>query len=191
MLNSCASNVAVVNIDAGFKAGYLAGLIATRAKHCENSLRGMLIPSTITLTNRFLFCRHGSPIATKATSAARCIGRRIARHERRHRARRSGDTPRRGRSRDACRAARNPRYRRVDQPSYMTHTLSDHEGSLTVPAADEVLEMATGATAVALGPGLGRSAALTELVVRVVHRSSSRWSSMPTHFSQFLRNRRR
>jgi NCAIR mutase (PurE)-related protein len=30
MLNSCASNVAVVNIDAGFKAGYLAGLVATR-----------------------------------------------------------------------------------------------------------------------------------------------------------------
>ena len=28
MLNSCASNVAVVNIDAGFKAGYVAGLIA-------------------------------------------------------------------------------------------------------------------------------------------------------------------
>jgi pyridinium-3,5-biscarboxylic acid mononucleotide synthase len=31
MLNSCASNVAVVNIDAGFKGGYLAGLIATRS----------------------------------------------------------------------------------------------------------------------------------------------------------------
>jgi len=30
LLNSCASNVAVVNIDAGFKAGYLAGLVATR-----------------------------------------------------------------------------------------------------------------------------------------------------------------
>lgn len=30
MLNSCAANVAVVNIDAGFKAGYLAGLVATR-----------------------------------------------------------------------------------------------------------------------------------------------------------------
>jgi len=28
MLNSCASNVAVVNIDAGFKGGYVAGLIA-------------------------------------------------------------------------------------------------------------------------------------------------------------------
>lgn len=28
MLNSCASNVAVVNIDAGFKAGYVAGMIA-------------------------------------------------------------------------------------------------------------------------------------------------------------------
>ncbi|WP_437203115.1 nickel pincer cofactor biosynthesis protein LarB [Planctomicrobium sp. SH664] len=31
MLNSCAANVAVVNIDAGFKAGYLAGLVAQRA----------------------------------------------------------------------------------------------------------------------------------------------------------------
>jgi pyridinium-3,5-biscarboxylic acid mononucleotide synthase len=30
MLNSCASNVTVVNIDAGFKAAYVAGLIATR-----------------------------------------------------------------------------------------------------------------------------------------------------------------
>lgn len=32
MLNSCAANVAVVNIDAGFKAGYLAGLIVSRAE---------------------------------------------------------------------------------------------------------------------------------------------------------------
>ncbi|REK25361.1 MAG: nickel pincer cofactor biosynthesis protein LarB [Planctomycetota bacterium] len=31
MLNSCAANVAVVNIDAGFKGGYLAGLIARQA----------------------------------------------------------------------------------------------------------------------------------------------------------------
>ncbi|MEO8495671.1 MAG: nickel pincer cofactor biosynthesis protein LarB [Planctomycetota bacterium] len=31
MLNSCAANVTVVNIDAGFKGGYVAGLIATRA----------------------------------------------------------------------------------------------------------------------------------------------------------------
>ncbi|MCI0361380.1 MAG: nickel pincer cofactor biosynthesis protein LarB [Planctomycetaceae bacterium] len=30
MLNSCAANVSVVNIDAGFKAGYIAGLIAKR-----------------------------------------------------------------------------------------------------------------------------------------------------------------
>ena len=30
MLNSCAANIAVVNIDAGFKGGYLAGLIANR-----------------------------------------------------------------------------------------------------------------------------------------------------------------
>ncbi len=32
MLTSCAANVAVVNIDAGFKAGFLAGLIARRRK---------------------------------------------------------------------------------------------------------------------------------------------------------------
>ena len=32
MLNSCANNVAVVNIDAGFKAGFLAGLVATRVE---------------------------------------------------------------------------------------------------------------------------------------------------------------
>ena len=31
MLNSCAANVTVVNIDAGFKAGYVAGLIASRS----------------------------------------------------------------------------------------------------------------------------------------------------------------
>lgn len=31
MLNSCASNVTVVNIDAGFKGGYVAGLIAKHA----------------------------------------------------------------------------------------------------------------------------------------------------------------
>ncbi len=34
MLNSCAANVAVVNIDAGFKAGYMAGLIA---RSCRRS----------------------------------------------------------------------------------------------------------------------------------------------------------
>ncbi len=33
MLNSCASNVTVVNIDAGFKGGYVAGLIAKNAAH--------------------------------------------------------------------------------------------------------------------------------------------------------------
>ncbi len=36
MLNSCAANVTVVNIDAGFKAGYVAGLIATRKSEPRN-----------------------------------------------------------------------------------------------------------------------------------------------------------
>ena len=31
MLNSCAANVSVVNIDAGFKAGYIAGMIAVQS----------------------------------------------------------------------------------------------------------------------------------------------------------------
>ena len=35
MLNSCASNVTVVNIDAGFKGGYVAGLIARNVRHGE------------------------------------------------------------------------------------------------------------------------------------------------------------
>ena len=37
MLNSCASNVTVVNIDAGFKAGYVAGLIAHRGARNRRS----------------------------------------------------------------------------------------------------------------------------------------------------------
>ncbi|REK05431.1 MAG: nickel pincer cofactor biosynthesis protein LarB [Planctomycetota bacterium] len=36
MLNSCAANVTVVNIDAGFKGGYVAGLIASRAHAIRN-----------------------------------------------------------------------------------------------------------------------------------------------------------
>lgn len=35
MLNSCASNVTVVNIDAGFKGGYVAGLIARKIRRAE------------------------------------------------------------------------------------------------------------------------------------------------------------
>jgi len=35
MLNSCAANVVVVNIDSGFKAGYVAALFARRAHRRE------------------------------------------------------------------------------------------------------------------------------------------------------------
>ena len=39
MLNSCAANVAVVNIDAGFKGGYLAGMIARQSRFENGSDR--------------------------------------------------------------------------------------------------------------------------------------------------------
>lgn len=39
MLNSCAANVTVVNIDAGFKAGYVAGLIARRVHRSDDAHR--------------------------------------------------------------------------------------------------------------------------------------------------------
>jgi pyridinium-3,5-biscarboxylic acid mononucleotide synthase len=39
MLNSCASNVTVVNIDAGFKGGYVAGLIAHRRRRQNQTVR--------------------------------------------------------------------------------------------------------------------------------------------------------
>lgn len=37
MLNSCAANVTVVNIDAGFKGGYIAGMIARNAERARRS----------------------------------------------------------------------------------------------------------------------------------------------------------
>jgi len=40
MLNSCAANVTVVNIDAGFKGGYIAGLIAKNASNTSNRSGG-------------------------------------------------------------------------------------------------------------------------------------------------------
>jgi pyridinium-3,5-biscarboxylic acid mononucleotide synthase len=39
MLNSCASNVTVVNIDAGFKGGYVAGMIAKNASQARAAAR--------------------------------------------------------------------------------------------------------------------------------------------------------
>ena len=49
-------------------------------------------------------------------------------------------------------------------PSYMTIALSDDGERIDRRAAKEVIALAEAATVVALGPGLGRSAALTEFV---------------------------
>lgn len=40
MLNSCAANVTVVNIDAGFKGGYIAGLIASQLRRRRSASSG-------------------------------------------------------------------------------------------------------------------------------------------------------
>jgi len=53
------------------------------------------------------------------------------------------------------------------EPSYMTHGLTDDRGHLAAPAADEVLTLAANATAIALGPGLGRRPVLTEIAARL------------------------
>jgi len=53
------------------------------------------------------------------------------------------------------------------EPSYMTHALADANGQIAATSADEVVELAKGATVLALGPGLGRDPALTEFVARL------------------------
>jgi ADP-dependent NAD(P)H-hydrate dehydratase len=49
-------------------------------------------------------------------------------------------------------------------PSYMTHALSDDGERIDRRAAKDVIALAESATVVGLGPGLGRSAALTDFV---------------------------
>ena len=52
-------------------------------------------------------------------------------------------------------------------PSYMTHGLADDGQRYVAAAADDVLALAAGMTALALGPGLGRTPAVTEFVARL------------------------
>jgi ADP-dependent NAD(P)H-hydrate dehydratase len=53
------------------------------------------------------------------------------------------------------------------EPSYMTRGLSEDNGHIAGPAATELLALAKIATVVAIGPGLGRDAPLTQLVARL------------------------
>ncbi len=50
------------------------------------------------------------------------------------------------------------------EPSYMTHGLTDNDGQVATSAAGDVLAISTESTAVALGPGLGRSEDVTHFV---------------------------
>jgi NAD(P)H-hydrate epimerase len=53
------------------------------------------------------------------------------------------------------------------EPSYMTRRVSDENGRIAGPAVAELLEVAKNATVVAIGPGLGRDAAITQLVAHL------------------------
>jgi NAD(P)H-hydrate epimerase len=53
------------------------------------------------------------------------------------------------------------------EPSYMTYGLADENGQIARSATGDVIVKATDATAVALGPGLGRSDVLTEFAEAV------------------------
>jgi NAD(P)H-hydrate epimerase len=53
------------------------------------------------------------------------------------------------------------------EPSYMTRGLDDDSGHFAGTVAADLLEFATNATVVALGPGLGRDVALTQLVAHL------------------------
>jgi NAD(P)H-hydrate epimerase len=56
------------------------------------------------------------------------------------------------------------------EPSYMTHALADNGAYVDPSAVAEILALAKTATAVALGPGLGRSDVLTQLVEHAYHK---------------------
>lgn len=54
-------------------------------------------------------------------------------------------------------------------PSYMTLGLADATNHMVEDAADEVLALAEGMTALALGPGLGRTPGTADFVARLYH----------------------
>jgi NAD(P)H-hydrate epimerase len=53
------------------------------------------------------------------------------------------------------------------EASYMTRGLADNEGQLAASAAEEVFELSKSASAIALGPGLGRSGEVGLVAVRL------------------------
>jgi ADP-dependent NAD(P)H-hydrate dehydratase len=55
----------------------------------------------------------------------------------------------------------------IFEPSYMTHGLADANGQFAASAAEEILAISLSAMAVAIGPGLGRSADLAGFVLRL------------------------
>ena len=172
MLNSCAANVAVVNIDAGFKGGYLAGLIA------QSAARRPSPPSRSAAGPRVEVDFDARKRISAAQASAAC-GRKPQRQFRPRAAHRRIGRPGRldqpvvhGGLADAAPAwSRSPcrdRARRSSpdyEPSYMTLPLPDADGHVAAARpADDRLRASPKASVVACGPGLGQSADVTELV---------------------------
>src|SRR5438094_529396 len=62
----------------------------------------------------------------------------------------------------------------VGNPSFMTAPLpEDGQGRLSAAARDELLELARANTVLAVGPGLGRSSELTELVLSLIEQTQT------------------
>jgi NAD(P)H-hydrate epimerase len=53
------------------------------------------------------------------------------------------------------------------EPSFMTHGLADEGGRVAAAAVDDLIQLSKASTIIAIGPGLGRSPALTDLVAKL------------------------
>ena len=179
MLNSCAANVAVVNINAGFKAGYLAGLVRVERRrrpprdmpirlnvvarhHAEFTMshqQSPPLPPLPRLPARSPDSHKGDYRRTVLIGGSRGMSGAIAL---------AGLATLRGGAGLVTLATASSCLDTVAgiHPSYMTNPLPDDAcGRIHEDAIPQALELAAQATCVALGPGLGRSEALQRFVL--------------------------
>ncbi len=174
MLNSCASNVVVVNIDAGFNGGHVAGLIARRTgrpgswpralhRRAEDLMSLERIETLPKLPKRPADSHKGLYGSVLVLAGGRGMAGAAALAG--ASALRSGA----GLVRIATPAEVQPTVASLE-PSYMTYPLeNDEHGALRIEPARRVLStLLESADVLAMGPGLGRADSVRELVHWVV-----------------------